>query len=57
LCDDALVFRKDFGSTVFVVVEWRYRNVCAHVGADSVGVKKAIALARVQQRRIAAALR
>jgi len=57
LGDEAFVFRKDFGSTVFVVVEWRYRNVSAHVGADGVGVKGAIALARVQQRRIAAALR
>ena len=56
LGDEAFVFRKDFGSTVFVVVEWRYRNVSAHVGADSVGVKGAIALARIQQRRIAAAL-
>ena len=57
LGDEAFVFRKDFGSTVFVVVEWRYRNVSAHVGADSVGVKGAIALARVQQHRFAAALR
>ncbi len=57
LGDEAYVFQKDFGSTLFVVVEWRYRNVTAHVGADSVGVRGALALARVQQRRIIAALR
>jgi hypothetical protein len=57
LGDEAFVYRKDFESTVFVVVEWRYRNVAAHIGADSLGINGAIALARVQQRRIAAALR
>jgi hypothetical protein len=55
--DEAYVFEKDFGTTLFVVVEWRYRNVTAHVGADGVGVSGALALARVQQRRIVAALR
>jgi hypothetical protein len=57
LGDEAFVFRKDVGSTVLVVVEWRYRNVSAHVGADSVGVEGAMALARIQQRRVAVALR
>jgi hypothetical protein len=57
LGDEAVVFRKDFGTLVFVVVEWRYRSVFAHVGADSVGVNGAIALARVQQRRMVAALK
>ena len=57
LGDEAYVFEKDFGTTLFVVVEWQYRNVVAHVGADGVGVRGALALARVQQRRIVAALR
>jgi hypothetical protein len=56
LGDAAYVFRKDFGSSIFVIVEWRYRNVSAHVSADSVGIRRTLALARIQQRRIAAAL-
>ena len=57
LGEAAFVFRKDFGTSVFFVVEWRYRNICAHVSADNLGVPKTIELARVQQRRIVAALR
>lgn len=57
LGDAAYVFRKDFGTSVFIVVEWRYRNVCGHVSADNLGIRRTIALARVQQRKIAAALR
>jgi hypothetical protein len=49
----AYIFRKDFGSSTFVVVEWRYRNVCAHVSGDGLGIRKTLALAHIQQRRIA----
>jgi hypothetical protein len=56
LGDQAFLYQKDFGATLFVVVEWRYRNVCALLGADGLGVKRTIALARVQQRRIVTAL-
>ena len=53
----AYVYRKDFGTLLFVVVEWRFRNIYAHIGADGVGVRGALALARVQQNRIEAALK
>jgi len=38
-------------------VIWRYRSVFATTSADTLGVERTVALARIEQRRVAAALR
>ena len=54
--EEAFVARKSFGGPPWVIVVWRFRNVFASASADSIGLRRTVALARVQQRRIAAAL-
>jgi hypothetical protein len=39
------------------MVMWRNRTVLATTSADTIGVERTIALARIMQRRIAAAVR
>ena len=54
--DEAFFARKSFGGPPWVIVLWRFRGVFASASADTIGLKRTLALARVQQRRIAAAL-
>jgi Ni/Co efflux regulator RcnB len=57
LGDEALVYRWKLGNDQFSVVAWRYKAAFAVVGAGELGTTRTLALARVQQRRVAAALR
>ena len=56
LGDEAYVARKSFGGAPWVLVIWRYRSVFATTSADTLGVERTVALARIEQRRLAAAL-
>lgn len=54
---EGLVFGQRSGSSTLNYVVWRYDRVVAGIAAWGVTKARAIALARTQQRRIAAALR
>jgi hypothetical protein len=57
LGEEAYVARKSFGGAPWVIVIWRYRSVVATTSADTLGVERTVALARIEQRRVAAGLR
>jgi hypothetical protein len=54
--DKGLLYTWKIPGDRFTVVVWRFRTVFAVVGAGELGKVRTLALARVQQRRIASAL-
>jgi hypothetical protein len=57
LGDESLVYRWKLGRDEYSILVWRFRRVFAVIGGEDLGTRRMLTLARVQQRRIAAALR
>jgi hypothetical protein len=55
--DESLLYRWKLSGDAYTVVVWRFRSVFAVIGGEDLGTQRMLTLARVQQRRIAAALR
>jgi hypothetical protein len=55
--DEAVLYRSSRGGVAFAIVVWRSGRVFAGVATTEISSKQALALARLQQRRIAAARR